>query len=122
MKKTLVICDIQPEYEKCFTNEKTLNAITFIDKGYGFIIDAIDDESIGEHDLLMGIKYLATGQEFDESLDVFVQDNQMHYNESMPIIQEIKKPIIFYGGSTEACLLELIFIAKALNKEYNTYK
>lgn len=174
MKKTLVICGIQPEYEKYFkfdteefckhlnqvyhryteviffyngyetlnmikeheliewlyengTNTETLDTITFIDKGYAFIIDAIDDKSIDEHDLLMGIKYLASGKEFDETLDIFINDNQMHYNEAMPIIESINTPIIFYGGSTEACLLELIFIAKALNKEYTideryTYK
>lgn len=169
MKKTLVICDIQPEYEKYFkfdteafckhlnqvyhryteviffysgyetlnmikeheliewlyengVNDKTLDAITFIDKGYGFIIDAIDDKTINEQDLLNGIEYLASKYESDETLDMFINDNQMHYNEAMPIIESINTPIIFYGGSTEACLLELIFIAKAISKKYTIDK
>lgn len=161
MKTTLVICDIQPEYESYLdfrikdfiaflnrttyerityffngydtlgmvreeelkqwlsewgANERKLDRIEFVDKGYGFIAAAFDsnddDETI--------IKYLRQMKEnnvWDSSELPSPPPYRLWWNKSFEIIAKQEK-IIFIGGSTQACLLELEFGAKALNVPY----
>lgn len=163
MQTTLMVCDIQPEYERSFdfkiwrfakflnrsigqrgfayyfyngydtigmitedelkfwlyengVTEETLNRIKFIDKGYGFLSTALDDD-VSHRTIIAGIRRMKQGNKYE----TIVKGNQINWNESFDIIQNHKK-IVYVGGSVDACLLELLLATKAFKVRYTFNK
>lgn len=92
-------------------NENVLDKIEFVDKGYGFLREAmdcgVDDESIIE-----GVKRIIAGENHTE-----VDGYAIHWNECYPIIEKLDN-IVYVGGSRMACLQELELVTQAYNKNY----
>ncbi len=92
-------------------NENVLDKIDFIDKGYGFLRNAID-ENVDEELIIEGIKLIIAGEE-----DIEVEGNTIFYNDCYPVIEKLDN-IVFVGGSRCACLQELDLVAQAYNKKF----
>lgn len=163
MKTNLIICDIQPEYERAFdfkmwrfakflnrsvgqrgfayyfyngydtlgmiseeelinwliehgVTEQTISKLRFVDKGYGFLRDALD-ENVCHRTIIAGIRRMKKQKRWD----TVVNGQVIHWNESFDIIENQKK-IVYVGGSIDACLLELLLATKAFKVRYTFNK
>jgi hypothetical protein len=92
-------------------NENVLNKINFIDKGYGFLRNAMD-ENVDEELIIEGIRTIIAGKQSIE-----VEGNPIFYNVCYPVIEKLEN-IVFVGGSRCACLQELDLVAQAYNRKY----
>ena len=93
-------------------DESILNLITFVDKGYGFLRDAIDCYVPDEQTVAMVQEMIynnAGYYEFDYGT--------LHTNDCFDVIEQHDN-ITFVGGSKYACLKELELVAMAYNKTF----
>ena len=96
--------------------EQTISKIKFVDKGYGFLREALDDD-ISHRTIIAGIRRMKQRKESE----TIVKCNQINWNKSFDIIENQKK-IVYIGGSIDACLLELLLATKALKVRYTLNK
>lgn len=98
-----------------------LPSIHFFDKGYGFVRNPMD-MNVPHESIMVVLRYMVeNGLSFDdleEHYQDLVDNEVIHFSGCIPIIKESPFEIMFTGGSTEACLLELEIVAKAFNKKY----
>lgn len=97
--------------------ESTLDKIIFIDKGYGFLRDAMD-AYVDDEVIVAGVKELIEKDKCKIYSETFVENQYtLHWNECFPVIESVDN-IVFVGGSKFACLLELIYVAQGYDKKY----
>ena len=91
---------------------QTLDRIEFIDKGYGFLSNLIENNE-NQKTICEAVRKLDSSNLHQ----MRINGGTVYYNDCFPIIQQ-NKNITFIGGGEKQCLAELCYVAKAYNCKY----
>lgn len=105
-------------------NENTLDYIQFVDKGYAFLREAMDND-VSDTNIIAALKAMRINNVWssdlldNETIDATVGKHTIHWNESFDIMTEqTTKSIVFVGGGIHECLKELMLGAESVGKSY----